>query len=204
MFLTSRLRSFGVFRPTDARILSWEGMLFLFARWPWSLLGVVTAVIDFLRDSEAGFRVTPKGVSKARTLPFSVLLPYIVLVLASVLPVIFLDSSAYGYYIFSLFNCTIYAALLATITARHWMENGCTWSHNASPLINTAKTAVVLFMVAIPCAGLFRVPEGIASLIWIEKDPRLANLASRLSGLASANAFPSAIDPTLNNTHDSD
>ncbi len=38
-------RSTGLFRPATAKILSWEGMAFLFLRWPWSLLGSLTAVL---------------------------------------------------------------------------------------------------------------------------------------------------------------
>ncbi|MCH1932672.1 hypothetical protein L9G16_21245, partial [Shewanella sp. A25] len=41
-------RSTGLFRPADAKILSWEGMAFLFLRWPWSLFGSLTAVWDRL------------------------------------------------------------------------------------------------------------------------------------------------------------
>src|SRR4029079_8021473 len=35
VLLTARLKSFGIFRPKNSKILSWEAVLFLFARWPW-------------------------------------------------------------------------------------------------------------------------------------------------------------------------
>ena len=36
------------FRPNDAKVLSWEGAMFIFARWPWSLLGCLAGAFDCL------------------------------------------------------------------------------------------------------------------------------------------------------------
>ena len=38
-----RWRATGSFRPFDAKVLSWEATLFLFARWPWALAGTAAA-----------------------------------------------------------------------------------------------------------------------------------------------------------------
>jgi len=36
----------GWFRPVGAKVLSWEGIVFLFARWPWALFGETAAVVE--------------------------------------------------------------------------------------------------------------------------------------------------------------
>ena len=86
VLMAYRWRAAGTFRPFDARILSWEAMFFLFARWPWALLGTAAAVRDWLTGSFVDFRVTPKGASEVDPLPLRVLAPYGFLSLASTLP----------------------------------------------------------------------------------------------------------------------
>jgi hypothetical protein len=79
-------------RPREAKVLSWEGALFLFARWPWSLLGTISAVVDWLRGRILDFRVTPKGRGDAKPLPLRVLAPYAFLSITSGLPVLLLGN----------------------------------------------------------------------------------------------------------------
>ncbi len=55
-----RWRATGAFRPYDANILSWECMLFLFARWPWALAGTLALCATGSPGSFVDFRVTPK------------------------------------------------------------------------------------------------------------------------------------------------
>jgi cellulose synthase/poly-beta-1,6-N-acetylglucosamine synthase-like glycosyltransferase len=112
-------------RPADARVLSWEGTLFLFARWPWSLIGMIAAVRDWIWGSTLDFRVTPKGRAAAEPLPFRVLAPYAFLSGASGLPTLFLDNVkvAVGFYAFAAVNCLLYAILLLIIVVMHRREN---------------------------------------------------------------------------------
>src|SRR4029453_11078240 len=86
-------------RPREARVLSWEGTLFLFARWPWALLGVLTAVLDTIKGTTAEFRVTPKG-GNSREMPLRILAPYIFLSIISALPAIIFSGieQAKGFY----------------------------------------------------------------------------------------------------------
>jgi cellulose synthase (UDP-forming) len=58
------------------KILSWEGTLFLYARWPWSLIGTFAAVLDWMRGNTLEFHVTPKGRAAAEQLPLRVLAPW--------------------------------------------------------------------------------------------------------------------------------
>jgi cellulose synthase/poly-beta-1,6-N-acetylglucosamine synthase-like glycosyltransferase len=112
-------------RPVEAKALSWEGTLFLFARWPWSLIGTIAAVRDWMRGSTLDFRVTPKGRAAAKPLPFRVLAPYAFLSAASGLPILLLGSVkiAVGFYVFAAANSVLYAILLLVIIVQHRREN---------------------------------------------------------------------------------
>ncbi|WP_417308574.1 glycosyltransferase [Devosia sp.] len=118
-------RRSGVYRPGNARILSWEGATFACARWPWVVLGTVAALTDFIAGRRTEFRVTPKGQGGATDLPLSVLTPYAVISLASgfaALAISGLDI-ANGYYLLATFNAAIYGAVFAVILFGHWREN---------------------------------------------------------------------------------
>ncbi|MGO7550700.1 hypothetical protein AB9E34_33925, partial [Rhizobium leguminosarum] len=41
-------RATATFRPHDAKLLGWEGLAFIFLRWPWSLAGSLAAVRDYI------------------------------------------------------------------------------------------------------------------------------------------------------------
>jgi cellulose synthase (UDP-forming) len=116
----------GLLRPVNTRLFSWEAILFLFARWPWALLGVAVAVYDSLRGRVAAFKVTPKGDDERSPLPAGVLLPYVALVLLSALPVIVLGhvEVARGFYLFAILNASIYTTVLAVVIFHGRRENG--------------------------------------------------------------------------------
>ena len=113
-------------RPVDVKMASWEGILFLFARWPWSLIGTIAAVRDWVRGSTLEFRVTPKGRDAAEPLPLRVLSPYAFLSVASALPPILLFGHvkiALGFVLFATLNSLLYAILLLVIIVMHRREN---------------------------------------------------------------------------------
>ena len=119
-------RSTGMFRPANAKILSWEGTAFLFLRWPWSLLGTAAAIIDHLRGRVADFRVTPKGQKSTAPLPFRVIAPYLVLAIASAVTAWLVrdPGTAAGFYLFNIMNAVIYGGLTLLVLIRHSLENG--------------------------------------------------------------------------------
>jgi cellulose synthase (UDP-forming) len=125
VLLAFRWRSTGSYRPCNAKVLSWESMIFQFARWPWALAGTVAALRDWLTGSAVDFRITPKGNSRVDPLPARVLAPYAGLSVISALPVALVGDpgEARGFYVFALFNTAIYAALLAVIVIQHAREN---------------------------------------------------------------------------------
>ena len=151
-----RLRRFGYFRPCEVKVFSWEGILFLFARWPWTLLGTLAAFYDHLTGKISNFRVTPKGLGPAITLPSRVIAPYAIISIVSGLAVTLIETrEASGYYIFALINCAIYTSLLlVTVTA----DRGST--------IGFWNSFWLAGAIIIPLLGIGRIPDGLQSLIW--------------------------------------
>jgi hypothetical protein len=144
--LACQWRSSGSFRPHDVKVLSWEVVLFLFARWPWALLGTLAALREWLMGTYVDFQVTPKGTSEVDPVPLRALAPYVVLSTGSALAALFSQSAdnAGGFYIFAIANAVIYAIVFATILIQHERENRV---RRRSVLRRPAMalTAVVLF-----------------------------------------------------------
>ncbi len=115
----------GCLRPHNAKIVSWEMLLFQFARWPWILAGVFNATVSWILQKELPFRVTPKGANAPKPLPFKVLTPYLLLAVVAGLTVIAVDNviHAKGYYFLTLLNAGIYIGLALAIVWLHVREN---------------------------------------------------------------------------------
>lgn len=161
-----RWRATGSFRPFDAKVLSWESMFFLFARWPWALAGTIAAVHDWLTASFVDFRITPKGTSEVEPLPARVLAPYGFLSIASALPVLLIGDAGEtrGFYIFAIINSVLYALLLLVIVVQHGRENRVrTTKRSYRPAM--ATSLLVLFILP-GIATAERGRDGIESLAW--------------------------------------
>lgn len=161
-----RWRSGGTFRPINAKILSWEATLFLFARWPWALAGTLAALRDWKTGSFVDFRVTPKGASEADPLPLRILAPYVILAITSILPVVFIDNpgEARGFYIFAIVNALLYTTLLLVIVIQHARENIVRYR---TRFYQPALAASLLALMALPAvATVERGRDGIAALSW--------------------------------------
>lgn len=158
-------RSTGLFRPANAKILSWEGVAFLFLRWPWSLLGSLTAVWDLATGSHVDFRITPKGVDHTEPIPFRLIAPYVLLAIvpAGSAWLVKDAGTAGGFYIFNLIAAAINAVLILMVLILHARENHCpvvsmNWSGVTSML--SIVTITVFMTGAIAANGL----KGIAAL----------------------------------------
>ncbi|PKA45359.1 glycosyltransferase (plasmid) [Rhizobium sullae] len=165
--LAYRWRASGTFRSYDAKILSVEMTLFVFARWPWAMAGTLAALRDWSTGSFVDFRVTPKGASEVDPLPFRVLAPYGFLAVFSILPVLLIphaSDNSRGFYVFAIVNAVIYALLLFVIVLQHARENTVryrTW------LYRPALAASLLALVALPSfATAERGRDGIEALAW--------------------------------------
>lgn len=118
------VRKAGVMRPVNAKVFSWELPVFLFARWPWVLLGTIAAARDWLTDSFVDFKVTPKGTTAVDPLPSRIVAPYALISLFSALPVVFVENAKFasGFYIFALTNALIYGAIYLLSLMKHQRE----------------------------------------------------------------------------------
>ncbi|MBX5155534.1 glycosyltransferase [Rhizobium sp. NZLR8] len=118
-------RATGTFRPHDAKLFGWEGLAFIFLRWPWSLAGSLAAVRDHISGSFVDFRITPKGKQQQHSLPLRVVAPYIALAgLCAVAMALASEvAAAQGFYIFAAMNLSIYLLLAILIVVRHAIES---------------------------------------------------------------------------------
>ena len=123
--IARRVRSDGLFRPRDAKIISWEKVLFVLLQWPWVLWGCIVAVHDRATGRFVEFRITPKGETGQTRLPVRMLMVYCVLALGCILPVMLIDDvqRAQGFYLLTLFNAILYSAAVIVTVLRHLTEN---------------------------------------------------------------------------------
>jgi cellulose synthase (UDP-forming) len=152
------LRNEGLFRPADAKVISWQKALFLCLQWPWVLFGCIMAVRDKLNGGFVDFRITPKGEAAVAQLPLRVVLPYAVLALGAVLPVLLFGDlvNAQGFYLLSLINAVIYAIIVGVILCCHIAENGVTSVGDlpgAAFKIALALSLVILIIIAVVLRG---------------------------------------------------
>ena len=112
-------------RPHNAKILSWEMVLFQFARWPWILMAVWNATVSCIQGKELPFKVTPKGESNAKPLPFPLIVPYLILALISGASVLLCRDveRTQGYYFLACLNMLIYSGLCLFVLQLHFREN---------------------------------------------------------------------------------
>jgi cellulose synthase (UDP-forming) len=181
-------RSFGVYRPADAKVQSWETVIFAFSRWPWMLFGSAMAVRDSLMGSYVDFRVTPKGAGAVRPLPARVLVPYAVLSVASASPAILASDvgQASGFYILAIVNSAIYAIVFAVVVIQHARENTVRYAGVVRKPI-TIGAIGLLFALPIAAAranGL----EGVNSIAWGAKYFTLTQVTYAVAGAGHSGA----------------
>jgi cellulose synthase (UDP-forming) len=164
--LMAWIRRQGWFRPAEAKVLSWEGALFLFARWPWALLGTVAAVADWIRGRNFAFRVTPKGDGTRTPLPFALVLPYLLISLASSAPMVLVGHAygAEGFYAFCLINSALYLCIAAAIVLLHLREQGRRWPRLERRYREAVVFAAALFLAV--TGGVLRAQASIDGLFW--------------------------------------
>jgi beta-mannanase/cellulose synthase/poly-beta-1,6-N-acetylglucosamine synthase-like glycosyltransferase len=104
----------GVLRPVDARVFTWEVLLYHLMRWPWVVLGVVDAIRCHVAGTVSGFRVTPKGAVGKRAVPSAMMAPYVLLAFVSGAIALLVDDpgEARGYY-----TLAISTAMVNTLVA---------------------------------------------------------------------------------------
>lgn len=155
-------RRSGTFRPAGAKIFGWEGIVFIFVRWPWSLAGSLAAIRDHVSGSFVDFRITPKGEKGKERMPVRVLVPYAALGAISAAAMVFAPEGgeAPGFYVFAGMNAVIYASVMLLIIARHAYENGLP----AMPRLRTASAIGVTAMAILGFSSLELRHHGVAGV----------------------------------------
>lgn len=113
-------------RPTTAHPLSWELAIFQLVRWPWALIGVSHALVGRILGREFSFKVTPKGREGIVIIPLKVIMPYIILAIASIAPaaINWNPGRARGYFLLALINAILYSGSALLIVFFHIWEHG--------------------------------------------------------------------------------
>ena len=162
-----QIRRDGLFRPQDARVISWEKALFLLVQWPWVAWGCIMALRDRMTGRFVDFRITPKGAGDAPPLPYPILAVYGVLLVGAVAPVLMLDrvEDAAGFYLLSALNGVFYAIILWVAVLGHIRESGLArapqhWWQEMRPHLGTAGLGAVIVISAIS----LRAPDGVHAL----------------------------------------
>ena len=183
IFMGYRWRAGGSYRPGNGKILSWEKMLFCYARWPWVFAGTVTAIRDWIVGSSVEFRVTPKGRDSAGPLPARVLMPYVLLSATSALAVLLLGhvGTASGFYIFAICNAALYATLLLVIVVKHIRENGIAARRRSTPAFAHVLLALLLLLPAGAGAAI-RGPYGLEAMAWGAAPLSLTQVTYKIAG----------------------
>ena len=188
--MACRWKAGGWSRPVNAKVLSWEGALFLFARWPWSLAGTIAAIRDALTGTVVDFRVTPKGSDPIGPLPFRILAPYIALSLSAALPVLLLSNvdQARGFYVFASLNAAFYAVLLVVILFQHCKDSGVRLGQLPSRSFIYQAIAALIVCLMPATAMSVRGAEGIEALSWGTKNVPLTQVTYQVAGAGQGGA----------------
>ena len=147
------LRHIALLRPTTAKPVGWELLMFQLVRWPWVVLGCASAVLERITGRTHGFRVTPKGGRGLAPLGLPTVAPYLLLAALAAAPVVLrLDAGpADGYYVLTLINAALYLGTAVTIIVMHIRDH-------PRPLMRAALrcsglTILAAVAIAAPIAG---------------------------------------------------
>jgi cellulose synthase (UDP-forming) len=177
-------RANGWCRPRDARVLSWEAMLFPFVKWPWIFAGTIVALYDKLTGASVDFRVTPKGGMETPGLPWRALFPYLLLATGAILPLWFVTDPgrAAGFYIFATVNALIYASIVCAVLADYFRAT----NERSRPfrLMQTAPAAAcVVLLLALPVVAFSkRAPVSVEAILWGQNWLTVTEAISSASG----------------------
>jgi cellulose synthase (UDP-forming) len=119
------LKRQGWLRPSNGRLVCWEIALFQYARWPWVLLGTLSAILDRIRRTSTEFRVTPKGPDLADPLPVRLFSPYALMVVASSCVALLSPDpgNVAGYLYFAIVNSLTYVVVIGMVVVCHVLES---------------------------------------------------------------------------------
>ncbi len=163
------LRARGLLRPANAPVISWESILFQLVRWPWALIGCASALWSCITGRDGGFKVTPKRAGGERPLPLRVIVPYLVISLVSILPVLLVSDpgTARGYYFWALLNGAVYLAVSIAVVGLHITENRAHTSFRSMLRFAGSRSVVIsIVAAALIFAAALHGREGLTGMTW--------------------------------------
>lgn len=178
----------GTFRPASTKLMSWEGVVFLFARWPWVLMGTLSAVVDWIRGREFGFRVTAKGSITDDQAPLHVVAPYLAISLGTGVPLLTVSDpgNAKGFYLICIMISIAYWLVAAVIAVSHVRERGRFTPVAAILFADHSRVRNALFalgLAVVVCGTYLRLMPGLEAVSW-HQSPRPVMASSSAPHLA--------------------
>jgi cellulose synthase/poly-beta-1,6-N-acetylglucosamine synthase-like glycosyltransferase len=124
LLIVYRIKSWGLLRPTNAKVLSWEMVAFQLARWPWVIWAVIDAFKSTFFKVALDWKVTPKTKDKT-DIAKRFLAPYVgISAISTVVALSHIGSHQIGFFWLALFNAVNYLWLAVAIIKLHARENG--------------------------------------------------------------------------------
>lgn len=161
------IKVYGLLRPQNSRLLSWEEPLFKISRLPWMFIGVVSGVYYSLLNKKLVFRVTPKNNKSYSDITLQSLLPYIIISSLSSLFVILSSRVLYTQgYLFLALNISFSFFIVALIILyMHCKENNLNqWSFVRNSKIVVLVSSFVLLIVA----SVLKLPSSAKAIVSTE------------------------------------
>ena len=189
LVISFALKKSGHFRPVEAKVLSWERILYIALQWPWILWGTLMALHDAITGSFVEFRITPKGEAARARLPVKVLVVYSVLAMGCILPVLFNDQVevAKGFFLLSLLSGLLYVGVLLVTVWHHLSENAWRFVGNWFDGILQAGL-VILVVIALSSAIVNKSAESVYVLTLGLETISLVRLTTRVAGAGMGTA----------------
>jgi cellulose synthase/poly-beta-1,6-N-acetylglucosamine synthase-like glycosyltransferase len=119
------VRHLRVFRPRNAKLWSWEAILFQLVRWPWTFGCFLQGMYFGWRSRTKAFKVTPKGASEVSILSARWLVPMFVLGVVPAWVVVLTPAGdlALGPALLCIVECATYLLAMVAIIALHLARN---------------------------------------------------------------------------------
>jgi cellulose synthase/poly-beta-1,6-N-acetylglucosamine synthase-like glycosyltransferase len=137
------LKHQGLLRPVNAKVLSWEGICFQLARWPWVVCAIIDAFRATIRKSPMTWTITPKAGNGNAPIPMRLFIPYLVIIFCSGLAGFACapTPATLGYHWFALLNALSYLVLLIVVLYLNTREAR---QASAESLLSAMSTRVAL------------------------------------------------------------
>ena len=123
LLIVFQVKRWGLLKPINAKVVSWEMVAFQLARWPWVMCGIIDAFRSSYLNVTLDWKVTPKS-KDSTPVNFKYLLPYGVIAAASIFVALYhIGSSQIVFFWLALFNGVNYIILAWVIVGFQLNEN---------------------------------------------------------------------------------